>query len=1076
MVFSLSGGADQALFSVDTNSGALVFQAAPDYEAPADADTDNVYEVQVQADDQNGRTSTQDVSVTVTAVNDNDPVITSSATADVAENTTAVLTVTTTDADLPAQTVVFSLSGGADQALFSVDANSGALVFQAAPDYEAPADADTDNVYEVQVQADDQNGGTMTQDVSVTVTPVDDNIPVIAEGDSLAVQMDEDGHPRPFQLTLHASEADGDVLTWTLPEQPSNGSASLLSVDDLENGVNGWTATGFWHLVDTESAHPEAHSDSHSWWYGQESSGDYDDGLANSGELVSPPFTVDANAALTFWSWEQTEDTDGWDTKNVFVREAGGRWKHVHQCVDTSGAWYQVGPIDLSVYVGRTLQLKFVFDTVDGSGNSHRGWYVDDLWVTGCTAVQGTLAHVSYVPKADDDGDESFVIQVGDGLKGTDTITVTAAVRAVSDVPTLTVTGAAAGDEDTAIALTIDPPALVDVDGSETLSDITVADVPTGAALSAGTDNGDGTWILTTDQRDGLTITPPLHSNADFTLTVAVTATEADGGDTATASQTIDVTVNAVADDPVLTVTADAAGDEDTAIALIIDAHTLVGVDGSETLSAITVADVPVGAALSAGTDSGDGTWTLTADQLDGLTIIPSLHSDTDFTLTLSVTATETANNDTATTTRTIDVTVNAVADIPELIVTATAEGSEDSAIGLAITAPSLVDADGSETLSSITITGVPTDAVLSAGTDNTGGSWTLLPEQLPGLTVSPAAHADTDFILAVTVIATEADGGDTATAIQTIGVAVNTVDDPPVLDLDASGPGVDFVAEFIAENGPVAICNPDALSLWDVDDTHIESAAFVLTNPQAGDVLAVDTSGRGIVVSDYDSVTGELSLTGRGTLEEYRDILRTMTYDNDGESEDHTDRIVSITVNDGDLDSGPAIATVVFEDTIQLVLAPKWNLLSLPFNTAEGKPPSHLLTAEGGSASLVVGPMWEWDAEGSSYVSVVNGFTAKTAFWVESKAAGRTNTIKGVARTGRLALLSGWNAIGPVEDIALAEIEGLADAIVGAVWAWNAVMQMYESVPEDGILERGRGYWVFSVGGEILLRNPLAP
>ena len=33
--------------------------------------------------------------------------------------------------------------GGADQALFSIDANSGVLVFSAAPDFEAPADAGT---------------------------------------------------------------------------------------------------------------------------------------------------------------------------------------------------------------------------------------------------------------------------------------------------------------------------------------------------------------------------------------------------------------------------------------------------------------------------------------------------------------------------------------------------------------------------------------------------------------------------------------------------------------------------------------------------------------------------------------------------------------------------------------------------------------------------------------------------------------------------------------------------------------------------------------------------------------------
>jgi len=74
----------------------------------------------VTASDSAGRIASKTINVTVTAVNDNDPVITSANTANVAENTTAVLTVTATDADLPAQTITYSITGGADQARFSI--------------------------------------------------------------------------------------------------------------------------------------------------------------------------------------------------------------------------------------------------------------------------------------------------------------------------------------------------------------------------------------------------------------------------------------------------------------------------------------------------------------------------------------------------------------------------------------------------------------------------------------------------------------------------------------------------------------------------------------------------------------------------------------------------------------------------------------------------------------------------------------------------------------------------------------------------------------------------------------------
>ena len=124
--------------------------------SPTDADANNVYQVQVTANDGAGRTAVQNLSVTVTPVNDNDPVITSSATPSVAENTTSVVNLTATDADLPGQTVTFSITGGADAAKFQIVGDQ--LRFMAAPDYEAPGDADTNNVYQVQVTANDGAG------------------------------------------------------------------------------------------------------------------------------------------------------------------------------------------------------------------------------------------------------------------------------------------------------------------------------------------------------------------------------------------------------------------------------------------------------------------------------------------------------------------------------------------------------------------------------------------------------------------------------------------------------------------------------------------------------------------------------------------------------------------------------------------------------------------------------------------------------------------------------------------------------------------------------------------------------
>ncbi|WP_033068224.1 Ig-like domain-containing protein [Thalassospira australica] len=82
-------------------------------------------------------------------------------------------------------------------------------------------------------------------------------------------------------------------------------------------------------------------------------------------------------------------------------------------------------------------------------------------------------------------------------------------VTGEADAPTLDVTDAS-GTEDSPIALDIDAGL---TDSGEVLS-VTISNIPDGATLSAGTVNADGTVTLTTDELDGLTITPP----ADYTL------------------------------------------------------------------------------------------------------------------------------------------------------------------------------------------------------------------------------------------------------------------------------------------------------------------------------------------------------------------------------------------------------------------------------------------------------------------------------------------------------------------------------------------------------------------------------
>lgn len=85
----------------------------------------------------------------------------------VAEKQQAVTTVTATDADQ--HLVNYAISGGADAALFEIDAATGVLRFVAAPLRTVAADSDHDHVYEVTVRAQDSQGASDTQGLSITV-------------------------------------------------------------------------------------------------------------------------------------------------------------------------------------------------------------------------------------------------------------------------------------------------------------------------------------------------------------------------------------------------------------------------------------------------------------------------------------------------------------------------------------------------------------------------------------------------------------------------------------------------------------------------------------------------------------------------------------------------------------------------------------------------------------------------------------------------------------------------------------------------------------------------------------------
>jgi hypothetical protein len=125
-----------------------------------------VYEVQITAGD-GVVSANRTVYVSVSSVNEFAPEVTSPDSARLYRGESFVMTAASRDPDDDPAT--WSITGGADRDLFSIDANSGRLAFLSTPDYANPLDADGNNAYEVEITASDGTfSGSKTIEAIVT--------------------------------------------------------------------------------------------------------------------------------------------------------------------------------------------------------------------------------------------------------------------------------------------------------------------------------------------------------------------------------------------------------------------------------------------------------------------------------------------------------------------------------------------------------------------------------------------------------------------------------------------------------------------------------------------------------------------------------------------------------------------------------------------------------------------------------------------------------------------------------------------------------------------------------------------
>ena len=174
--------------------------------------------------------------------------------------------------------------------------------------------------------------------------------------------------------------------------------------DDVESGVNGWTASGLWHRTTHRAA-----SGQYSWWFGQESTGTYSTGTRAFGSLTSPAIDLSGITSAVV-EWDQVFLTEGFgnavnlgsgasaaylnaDSGRLLIStDNGATWKTLtHLAHNTTVSGFTPYRINLSRFSGSSILLRFEIDTIDDQFNDFEGWFIDNVRVSRLSSQQSQL-------------------------------------------------------------------------------------------------------------------------------------------------------------------------------------------------------------------------------------------------------------------------------------------------------------------------------------------------------------------------------------------------------------------------------------------------------------------------------------------------------------------------------------------------------------------------------------------------------------------------------------------------------------------------------------------------------------
>lgn len=167
--------------------------------------------------------------------------------------------------------------------------------------------------------------------------------------------------------------------------------ASVIYSEYFESSTVSLVPSGLWHVA-SNRFNTGQKSFAYNKTDGAPPDPDYNTGTNNSGTLISSPIVIPAGVnkvIFSFFSWSSTENNTSnntsyaYDKRTVDISDNGGNSWTLGVSVIDSG-WMK-NSIDLKSYIGKTILLRFNFDSIDGVANDYEGWYIDDINIMAIT-------------------------------------------------------------------------------------------------------------------------------------------------------------------------------------------------------------------------------------------------------------------------------------------------------------------------------------------------------------------------------------------------------------------------------------------------------------------------------------------------------------------------------------------------------------------------------------------------------------------------------------------------------------------------------------------------------------------